>query len=61
MSEREDYKKHIVKEWLFVVDIDLKTAVLTYKGGLFSSTQYHSQQAAEKSLKAYLAFQRRKI
>jgi len=44
------------KRWLKIVDQDLKSAKALLKVELFSTANYHCQQAAEKALKAYLVF-----
>jgi len=49
------------ERWLGIVDQDLKSAKLLLKGEIFSTAVYHCQQAAEKALKAYLAFKNNKI
>ena len=49
------------ERWLGIVDRDLKSAKLLLKGEVFSTAVYHCQQAAEKALKAYLAFKNHKI
>lgn len=49
------------ERWLRIVKEDLAAAKLLLKGELFSSVTYHSQQAAEKSLKAFLVFKNRPI
>ena len=49
------------ERWLEIVDRDLKSAKLLLKGEVFSTAVYHCQQAAEKALKAYLAFKNHKI
>ncbi len=42
--------------WLQIADEDLRAARGLLEIELFSSSTYHSQQCAEKSLKAFLAF-----
>lgn len=49
------------ERWLEIVKEDLAAAKLLLKGELFSSVAYHSQQAAEKALKAYIVFKNRPI
>lgn len=44
------------EKWLFIAREDLKAAQGMFKLELFSTVAYHCQQAAEKSLKAYLAY-----
>jgi len=52
---------HNYAAWLEVAQEDLKAAKGLLKLGLFSSVTFHSQQAAEKSLKAYLIFNEQQI
>ncbi len=49
------------ERWLAIVQIDLRSAKVLVKEGLFTTVVYHCQQAAEKSLKGYLAFQKQDI
>ena len=49
------------ERWLMIVKEDLAVAKLLLKGEYFSSVTYHSQQAAEKALKAFLVFKDRPI
>lgn len=49
------------ERWLKIVEDDLKSAKALLKAEIFSSAVYHCQQAAEKALKAYLAFKDQKI
>jgi len=49
------------EKWLKIVDQDLKSAKALLKVELFSTANYHCQQAAEKALKAYLVFKNHKI
>ena len=44
------------ERWLRIAKEDLLAAKALIKAELFSSVVYHSQQSAEKSLKAFLAF-----
>jgi len=44
------------ERWLKIVDEDLKSAKGLLKIEVFSTANYHCQQAAEKVLKAYLVF-----
>ncbi len=48
--------KDIVRKWLIKADNDLKTAKLCFSSAekLLDSSCFHSQQAVEKFLKAYL-------
>jgi HEPN domain-containing protein len=46
------------ERWLAIAREDLKAAQALIKIELFSSATYHCQQAAEKSLKAYLVFKK---
>ena len=41
--------------WLKIAQEDLKMAKLALPNGLFSPLVYHCQQAAERTLKGYLA------
>ncbi|MDP3244145.1 MAG: HEPN domain-containing protein [bacterium] len=51
-----------VADWLKRADEDTQAAeVLLTDGGLSNSVCFHSQQAAEKYLKAFLAFQEKHI
>lgn len=47
-------KKRSVKDWLFMAEIDLKSAQASLKDKIYSSACFHAQQAVEKSLKALL-------
>ena len=51
-------KEELVKEWLRLADDDLKMAGLTMKDTepIYWAAAFHCQQAAEKSLKAFLAY-----
>lgn len=49
------------ERWLAIVKEDLGAAKFLLKGEFFSSVAYHSQQAAEKSLKAFLVFKNRPV
>lgn len=49
------------ERWLKIVKEDLAAAKVLLKAELFSSVAYHSQQAAEKSLKAFLVFKNRPV
>lgn len=43
---------------MLIANEDLTVAKLTIKAEIYSSAAYHCQQAAEKALKAYLAYQK---
>ncbi len=47
---------HAHEKWIVIAQEDVLAAAALLKLELFSSAVYHCQQAAEKSLKAYLAF-----
>ena len=51
-------KEELVKEWLRLADDDLRLAGLTMKDDepVYWAAAFHCQQAAEKSLKAFLAY-----
>ena len=49
------------ERWLRIVKEDLAAAKVLLKSELFSSVTYHSQQAAEKALKAFLVFKDRPV
>ncbi|KGE72803.1 hypothetical protein DC28_06145 [Spirochaeta lutea] len=51
------------EEWLFKADHDLKSAglLLASEYKLLDAAIYHTQQCAEKSLKAVLSFHKRRI
>jgi len=49
------------KKWLKLVEDDIKSAKGLLKIEIFSTATYHCQQAAEKALKAYLAFEKHRI
>ncbi len=51
-------KEELVKEWLTLDDDDLRIAELTMKDSepVYWAVAFHCQQAAEKSLKAFLAY-----
>ena len=51
-------KEELVKEWLTLADDDLRLAGLTMKDAepVYWAAAFHCQQAAEKSLKAFLAY-----
>ncbi|MCC5816715.1 MAG: HEPN domain-containing protein [Leptospira sp.] len=50
MSEEE------YRYWLEASEIDLETAQVSFKAGIYSSCVFHCQQAVEKKLKAILAY-----
>ncbi|MBI5816543.1 MAG: HEPN domain-containing protein [Nitrospinae bacterium] len=56
---REDVILHLVTEWLRKADLDLKAAGALLLSGeqLFYPSSFHSQQAAEKYLKAFLTME----
>jgi len=47
----------LTREWLQVAEADLRAATELGSRGLGEVALYHCQQAAEKALKGYLAFQ----
>ena len=49
------------KDWLLKANSDLKSIKLLLKGSVFDTAIYHAQQAAEKSLKAFLCYEDRSI
>ena len=51
-------KEELVKEWLKLADDDLEIAsmIMQSEDPAFWASAFHPQQAAEKSLKAFLAF-----
>ncbi len=51
------------EEWLFKADHDLKSAeyLLGSPSGLYDAAIYHTQQCAEKAIKAFLAFREQPI
>ena len=49
------------EQWLSIAKEDLAAAKFLLKGKFFASVAYHTQQAAEKSLKAFLVFKNRPI
>ncbi len=49
------------EDWLKIAKTDLLSAKVLLKNELFSTAVYHCQQASEKSLKGYLAFQKQEI
>lgn len=52
---------HGHEEWLLIAQQDLQSARVLYQAGLWTTSLYHVQQCAEKSLKGYLAYQNQKI
>ena len=55
---REDARTDLTRQWLTKADHDIRTAVLAanVEDGLWDIAAFHSQQAAEKALKAFLAW-----
>jgi HEPN domain-containing protein len=55
----EDARTHLAHQWLTKADHDLRAAVLASGAddALWDIAAFHSQQAAEKSLKAFLTWQ----
>ncbi len=49
------------ERWLKIVEDDLKVAKALLVTEVFGTVAYHCQQAAEKSLKAYLVFKNYKV
>lgn len=47
-------RKQSIRDWLFMADIDLKSAKASFKDEIYSSVCFHAQQAVEKSFKAFL-------
>lgn len=61
MSEHKPITKYVA-DWLTRANEDIRVAeILLKEGGLPNTICFHSQQAAEKHLKAYLAFQEKHI
>jgi HEPN domain-containing protein len=57
--EREDARSQDVRAWLAKAKLDLKAAAHEASApaeGLWGDVVFHAQQAAEKSLKAFLAW-----
>jgi HEPN domain-containing protein len=56
--EGEDARTHLTREWLTKADQDLRAVDLALgaKPGLWGIAAFHSQQAAEQCLKAFLAW-----
>lgn len=54
----DEYTIHEVRQWLIKADHDLRSAERLMEGNdpLLDTAVYHSQQAAEKALKAYLTY-----
>jgi HEPN domain-containing protein len=46
-----------IQQWLLKSQRDLKAARVLFQSQLYDGAVYHCQQAAEKALKAYLAYQ----
>jgi HEPN domain-containing protein len=55
---REDARTHLTRQWLTKANHDLRAAVLASgtEEELWDIAAFHSQQAAEKALKAFLAW-----
>lgn len=58
MKPPEEIKVEFTREWLRKADTDFKTAQHLYQGGpdFAEGSAFHSQQAAEKYLKAFLVW-----
>ena len=58
MKRPEDVRKKLVKDWVLKADQDLAAAeaLLSRDSPLLSPSCFHSQQAAEKYIKAYLTW-----
>lgn len=55
-------KTPYVSQWLGRADEDIEVAeILLREGMIFSAVCFHAQQAAEKSLKAFLAFHEQEV
>lgn len=50
-----------ISKWLEFAKEDLRTAELIVREGLFNQVCFHSQQCAEKALKAYVEFVKKRI
>lgn len=50
-----------VSDWFVLIKEDLKTADVSLREKIFSSSCFHSQQVAEKSLKLLMAYQGKEI
>jgi HEPN domain-containing protein len=46
----------LLEQWLYKADEDLGSAQLLLSGSFYSTAIYHTQQAAEKALKAYCVY-----
>ncbi len=46
----------LLQQWLFKAEEDLGSAKLLLLGSFYSTAIYHTQQAAEKALKAYCVY-----
>jgi HEPN domain-containing protein len=46
----------LLQQWLFKAEEDLGSAKLLLLGNFYSTAIYHTQQAAEKALKAYCVY-----
>lgn len=55
---REDARTNLTRQWLTKANHDMRAAVLAAgaEDGLWDIAAFHSQQAAEKALKAFLAW-----
>jgi HEPN domain-containing protein len=53
--------KSRVSDWLFLIKEDLKTAEVSLRENIVSSSCFHSQQVAEKSLKVLMAYRGKEI
>jgi HEPN domain-containing protein len=55
---REDARTHLTRQWLTKASRDMRAAVLglSAQDELWDIAAFHSQQVAEKALKAYLAW-----
>jgi len=58
MKPPEEIRDEFVRQWLLKAEEDLNAAksLLTYGATFLSTVCFHSQQAAEKFLKAYLTY-----
>lgn len=50
-----------VNDWFVLIKEDLKTAEVSLRENIFSSSCFHSQQVAEKSLKLLMTYQGKEI
>lgn len=58
---RKNNTSEKVKDWLYLANEDLKIARILLKESIYHSVCFHSQQAAEKSLKAFLLAREGKV